>query len=79
MIDIYKYINSEDLREYLERMGYKPDILQTVFMIETNMSLSVKEKHIGFREVIENMPDRSVELDIGTEKSLHKYLENVMN
>jgi len=78
VIDIYKYINSADLREYLEKMEYKPDILQSVFIIETNTSLSVKEKHRGFKEIIENMPDCPLKLNIRTEKSLHRYLEKII-
>lgn len=80
MFNAYKYVESSTEREYLEKLEYKFNTLSAAWLIDRNGKLTVKERHNGFREIIQKMPDCSVEerLNFKAEKSLHEKLKRII-
>ena len=56
-MNIYKYINSKDVRKYLEKIDYQFNTLEAAYLIYFCRSLTLKERHKAWQEVIDTMPD----------------------
>lgn len=79
-MDIYKFINSQDIRAYLKQVDYQFSSLETAWLIWKSKYTTLGEKHDAWREVIETMPDCEIEERANTapQPSLHHFLERLM-
>ena len=59
-MDIFKYIDSRDIREYLIKTGYKLDTLQSAYVVNHSQRHSFWEKQVALREIIACLPDQEV-------------------
>lgn len=60
MMNIYKYIRSEDVRRYNEKMGHKFTATESAFLVWLNPDISLKEKHDAWREIMRDMQDEKI-------------------
>ena len=61
MIDIYKYIPSRDIREYLKRLNYQFSLLQSFFLIGYDRNMhSLEERKEDYKKLLDEY-----EYDIG--------------
>lgn len=56
-MDIYKYMNSKDIREHLRSINYQFNTLEAAYLIYFCYSLTLEEKHKAWQEIIDTMPD----------------------
>ncbi len=59
-MDIYKYINSRDIREHLKRTGYEFTSLEAAWLVWQCNSITLAERHAAWKEIIDTMPDCEV-------------------
>ena len=77
-MDIYKFVNSRDIREYHKKIGYKytpSDIAWLVYMCEHSTG---QEKHEAWRWIIDNMPDEMVRVYTCEYQPVHISLHRVL-
>lgn len=80
-MDVFKFINSRDIREYLQKINYSFSPLEVAWLVKKSKYTTLKEKHEAWREIIKTMPD----CEIGATSynvfhpSLHEYLRMHMN
>lgn len=86
-MDIVKFIDSKDIREYLKEIDYKFKPDEAAFVVWQSKNQSIPEKHKGFEWIINNMPDMDLkvsiprayydgdELDTPENRSLHTILK----
>lgn len=73
---MYKYLNSKDVKDYLKKIRYKFNPLESAFIIKHNDYLSLKDKHLAYKELIKKTKD----IEIPKRRlcahfnSLHKFL-----
>lgn len=79
-LDIYKFINSRDIREYLKNINYNFSTLEVAWIVWKSKYTTLKEKHDAWNEIIATMPDCTIEKRSNTlpQPSLHRYLEKIM-
>ena len=79
-MDIYCYINSKDIREYLRSTGYTFNSLETAWLIYQCKSMTINEKHEAWNELIATMPDCRIEKRglMKPQESLHAFLRKYM-
>lgn len=79
-MNIYKYVNSKDIRRYLKGINYQFDSLEAAWLIYQCRNLTVREKHKAWKELIETMPDCSIGKRPNTkaQDSLHTFLQQYM-
>lgn len=79
-MDILKFINSKDIRNHLEKIGYEFNSLEAAWLIYQCRSATVKEKHKAWNELIKTMPDCRIEERWFTpgQESLHEFLKKYM-
>ena len=73
---ITSFINSNDIREYLEKINYKFTPLEAAWLVYQCKLISIPEKQEAFKEIIRTMPDCEVKKRFNTvpQKSLHEFL-----
>ncbi len=59
-MDIYSFINSKDIREYLKQIQYQFSSLETAWLIYACRALSFKQKKAEWEQLIISMPDCEV-------------------
>lgn len=59
-MDLFRFINSKDLRNYLQQIGYSFTALEAAFLVWQCRSVTLKEKIAAWQEMIETMPDCSL-------------------
>ena len=71
-----RFINSKDIAKHLKEIGYQFNTLETSWLIYQCRTASLPEKKQAWREVIDTMPDCSVELRLNcmTIESWHDFL-----
>lgn len=79
-MDILRFINSKDIRKHLNSVGYRFNSLETAWLIYQCRDATIKEKHKAWNELIETMPDCSIEERLNTipQDSLHAFLKKYM-
>lgn len=79
-MDIYRFINSTDIREHLRTIGYVFNSLETAWLIWQCRTASLTEKHAAWQELIDTMPDCVIpKQDSATlPQSLHSFLRKYM-
>lgn len=73
-MDIFKYLNSKDIAEYLRSIDYKFTSAEAAWIIWHCRSITLAEKYEAWQEIIDTMPDCTVML----RGSLHNYLKELM-
>ena len=77
-MDLYRFINSIDIRDYHKKIGYKYNALEAAWIVSQSQGLTLDQRHEAWMWIVDNLPDMKVEL--GREnnryygKSLHKIL-----
>ena len=79
-MNVYRFINSKDIREHLESIKYPFGSLEAAWIIYQCRFASLEEKHAAWRELIQTMPDCAIEERPNTEAhdSLHRFLAAYM-
>lgn len=80
-MNISRYINSKDIRRYLEKIGYEFSSLEAAWLIYQCHSAAPEKKHDAWRELIQTIPDCPMERRPNTDPhdSLHHFLtENAL-
>ena len=79
-MNLYRFINSKDVRIHLEQMGYEFNSLEAAWLIYQCRTASIEEKHKAWEELIATMPDcRVEERDYFVRRdSLHEFLKDYM-
>ena len=79
-MNLYRFINSKDVRTHLEQMGYEFNSLEAAWLIYQCRTASIEEKHKAWEELIATMPDcRVEERDYFVRRdSLHEFLKDYM-
>ena len=79
-MNVYRFINSKDIREHLETIKYPFGSLEAAWIIYQCRFASLEEKHAAWRELIRTMPDCAIEERPNTEAhdSLHRFLAAYM-
>lgn len=79
-MDIFRFINSKDIREHLRNVGYEFNSLETAWLIYQCRDATVDEKHSAWNELIEKMPDCPIAERLNTvqQDSLHTFLKQYM-
>ena len=74
-MNIYEFVNSRDVREWWQKIGFTPTALESAWIVRQSLNHTVSEKHAAWRYIIDNMPDCEI---FAKPKSLHKLLEKFM-
>ena len=79
-MNIYEFVNSRDIREHWQNIGFVPNTLESAWLVYQSNDHTIEEKHEAWRWIIANMPDCEVaRKDIETpQKSLHEFLTRYM-
>ena len=79
-LDIYRFINSRDIRKHLQTMKYQFNALEAAWLVYQSFGKSYKEKHKAWKWIIENMPDCVLPKSnyAIARPSLHDYLKELM-
>ena len=80
-MNVLRFINSKDIREYLKTINYEFNSLEAAWLIYQCKNITIKEKHTAWRELIKIMPDCEIHERMNTEpqKSLHMYLRKYIH
>lgn len=80
-MNLYRFINSKDVRTHLEQLGYEFNSLEAAWLIYQCRTASIEEKHKAWGELIATMPDcRIEERDYFVKRdSLHEFLKDYMS
>lgn len=76
-MDIYEFINSKDIRNYLKEINYEFSPIEAAWVVWQCLNRTLKEKHEAWQEIIDTMPDMSIE-DYNSRISLHKFLKEII-
>lgn len=79
-MDIFRFVNSKDIREYLRDIGYEFNSLEAAWLIYQCRDATIDEKHKAWNELIETMPDCPIAERLNTvpQDSLHTFLRQYM-
>ena len=76
-MDLFRFIDSKDIREHLRQIGYSFTAPEAAFLVWQCRSVTLKEKIAAWRTIIETMPDCSMaeRMNMNAIPSVHKFLE----
>ncbi|MCD8207972.1 MAG: hypothetical protein LUD72_08560, partial [Bacteroidales bacterium] len=79
-LDIYGFFNSKDIAEHLKGLHYEFSLPEAAFIVYQSEHRTLEEKCAAWRELIDTMPDCSVEGDIDRMpiESFHQFLRDYM-
>lgn len=81
-MDIFRFINSEAIRDHLKSVNYEFSSLEAAWLIYQCHTATIEEKHRAWKELIETMPDCQIAgRGYGYEdnmESLHDFLRQYM-
>ena len=80
-MDIYKFINSRDIREHLKNINYNFSSLEAAWLIWRSKHTLLSEKHKAWNSIIKTMPDCEIGKRFNTEPhhSLHVFLQELVS
>ena len=80
-MNVLRFVNSKDIRNHLETIGYQFNSLEAAWLIHECRDATVEEKHKAWKELIETMPDCDVPKRVNTvpQASLHTFLKKYMD
>lgn len=75
-MDIYQFIDSKDIKNYLQKMKYEFTVPETAFLIYMSRKTTLDKKLNAWQEIIDTMPDCSMGERLNMEKipSFHGFL-----
>lgn len=75
-MDIYRFIDSKDVREHLKKIGWQPDTEQAAQLVLKNDTVPLYEKLQILRQITETLPDVLLDLPSFVEngETLHECL-----
>ena len=56
-VDVCRFINSKDIRDYLRSINYQFTPIEAAWLIYYCRELTLQEKHAAWQELIDTMPD----------------------
>ena len=59
--DIYKYVNSKDIRQHLVNINYQFSALEAAWLVHQCASISLEERIAAWEGILTSYPDQSVE------------------
>ena len=66
------FVNSKDIREYWEDIGYKPAALESAWLIWQSKNHTVAEKHEAFEKIIKTTEDYTLnKYELNVQKLYH--------
>lgn len=79
-MDIYRFIDSKDIRKYLQTIGYNFSTTEAAFLVWQSTKTTLDEKFTAWREIIDTMPDCSIDARRNSDyiESFHTALQNCM-
>ena len=79
-MNIYDLLNSRSIAQHWEEIDYKPDSLETAWLVFYNNNLSFDEKCRLWEEIINTMPDMEIRERVNCRRydSLHDFLYRFM-
>ena len=79
-VDVYRFINSRDIRDYLKSINYQFTSIEAAWLIDQCRELTLQEKHAAWQELIDTMPDCPIAKRRWTAAcpSLHAFLREYM-
>ena len=79
-MSIYEFVNSRDIREHWQNIGFAPNALESAWLVYQSQNHTIEEKYEAWRWIIANMPDCEISGKWGKtpQKSLHKFLSRYM-
>ncbi|MCC2255933.1 hypothetical protein LKD70_16195 [Ruminococcus sp. CLA-AA-H200] len=79
-MNIFRFINSKDIRRYLREIQYQFTVPEAAFLIYMSRIVPLKEKFDAWQKIINTMPDCSLEerLNMKAIPSFHRFLEDYM-
>ncbi len=79
-MNIYDLLNSSSIAEHWKKIDYKPDSLESAWIVYNNMKLGFNEKCKCWEEIINTMPDREIirRPNCPHYDSLHDFLNRFM-
>ena len=79
-MNIFRFINSKDIREHLRKLDYQFNSLETAWLIYQCREATIEEKHKAWEELIETMPDCEIlkRFNTAPQPSLHDFLKKFM-
>lgn len=80
-MNVLPYVNSKDIREHLEKIGYQFTALEAAWLIYQSRNTTLEERHHAWRQLISEYPDCSIPVRMNTvaQPSLHGFLEEYMD
>ncbi len=83
-MNVYQYLNSKDVAEHLEKIGFQFTSLEAARVIESCGHINLNEKHDAFRRLMEKMPDEEITLPAecgraAEETTLHSLLKEYIS
>ena len=76
-MDIYRFLDSNDIRAHLQRLRYGFTLPEAAFLIWQCATAPLSEKHAAWRELIKTMPDCRMERrrNMCEIQSMHGFLQ----
>lgn len=78
-MNFLKFVNSKDIRGHLEKIGYECTPLEAAWLVYQNRTATLEERHAAWQEIIDTMPDCSVETRDSQCSSLHAFLRDYIS
>ena len=80
-MNIYEFVNSRDIREHWQKIGFVPNALESAWLIWQCNTLTVAQRHSAWEEIISNMPDCPIPPSSHhpEQPSLKGYLRKLIN
>ena len=78
---IFEHVNSKDIKEYWNEIGYKPTMLESAWLIWQGKNQTIKEKHDSWNSIVNYTPDCAIpdgEFNL-PQPSLHKFLKRYLS
>ncbi len=77
---ILQFVNSKDIREHLQSIGYQFNALEASWLIRQSCNTTLAERHQAWEQVIREYPDCPIEERMNTkpQPSLHGFLREYM-
>ena len=77
---ILQFVNSKDIREHLQSIGYQFNALEASWLIWQSRNTTLQECHQAWERVIREYPDGLIEERMNTkpQPSLHGFLREYM-
>ncbi len=75
-MDIYKFVVSNSIRNYLKRINYKFSTQEAAFLVWYCETATLEEKFGAWEEIINTMPNCSMQerIDMEAIPDFHKFL-----